>query len=74
MCDVAFVGGSVVWWFAKAAEVLGMTDDCVVDSKSASLVVAYAAVVWAAVGGNRERAGGKREAGWAHRRAGGPAG
>ena len=74
MCEVAFVGKCVVWWFAKAAQVLRIGDERVVDSKNASSVVAYAAVVRAAVGGNRARAWRAREGGRAHRRARGPAG
>ena len=73
MCGAAFAGERVVWWFAKAAQVLGIADERVVDSKNASSVVADAAVVWAAVGRDRVRARRKRKAGWAQGWARGPA-
>ena len=64
----------VVRWYAEDAKVLGIGNERVVDSEDASSVIANAAVVRAAVGGNRERARRAREEGWAKRWARGPAG
>ena len=64
MWEVASVGVCVVWWFAKDAQVLGIVNNCVADSQYASTTVAYAAVVWAAIGRDWARVWRERQA-WA---------